>query len=303
MLASIMGRVEVVKLLLKSGANTKLQDFQGLTALVWAEMQEKGNCADIIRAHAAKLRRLEKPVIRLVERESTDEFGYSPLHWAARNGNELTCKNRLLKGANVDVIDKHGYTPLMIAGMYERVEIVKLLLRFGANTKVKDKHGGTALSWAELQAKGKPYLLGNCADVIRAYEANDPKKGTKIEEADEDGWTALHFAARNGNESTWRARLEKGTNVNIQDNNGYTPLMIAATFGRVEIVKLLLEYNAQTEIKDKHNNTVLDYARQSCVDIIKAHEAKGKDQKREYLNSQKFECPEPFVQAHKSFYL
>merc|ERR1712098_1009181 len=90
--------------------------------------------------------------------------------------------------------------------------------------------------------------------------------------------TALHFAASAGSESSCRVLLHNGADVNSQTSLRETPLMMAVAklrgIGHVEVVKLLLQSGADTKITDVFGRTALQLARESCADIISAHEAK-----------------------------
>ncbi len=55
------------------------------------------------------------------------------------------------------------------------------------------------------------------------------------------GWSALHFAALNGNHATAKRLLEGGADVTLQDNDGETALDLARMEGKGELVALLSE--------------------------------------------------------------
>nr|NP_001137942.2 sosondowah, isoform J [Drosophila melanogaster]ACL83297.2 sosondowah, isoform J [Drosophila melanogaster] len=78
------------------------------------------------------------------------------------------------------------------------------------------------------------------------------------------GYTALHWAAKHGNEDV--VKLIAGTykaDVNARTNGGYTPLHLATQFGRDNIFELLWNvYKANRDIMDWSGNKPLDYSRQ-----------------------------------------
>jgi hypothetical protein len=74
-------------------------------------------------------------------------------------------------------------------------------------------------------------------DVVNALL----KKGAKVDEKDNDDWTALMWGAYSGSVDVVNALLGKGANVNVKNNGGWTPLMFGARSGKVEVVKALLE--------------------------------------------------------------
>ncbi|KAH7000722.1 ankyrin repeat-containing domain protein [Ilyonectria destructans] len=59
--------------------------------------------------------------------EAKDEYGRTPLSWAAEDGHEDIVKLLFEKGADVEAKDKHGGTPLSRAAAKGDEAIVKLL--------------------------------------------------------------------------------------------------------------------------------------------------------------------------------
>ena len=124
---------------------------------------------------------------------------------------------------------------------------------------------------------GTPLMLAAKFDVGEAVDKLI-ERGADMDAIDHDGWTALHFAATLGNQSSCEILLRKGANPNVQNKYGYTPLMTTGKYGQYEIFKLLLESSADTKISNKIGKTVLDYADPNCSELIRnrAHEAKVK---------------------------
>ncbi|GAQ78214.1 hypothetical protein KFL_000090600 [Klebsormidium nitens] len=76
--------------------------------------------------------------------QDDDQGGYTPLHYAARNGHQDICRLLLERGAVVDARTPAGRaTPLHRAAYGGHVDIVKLLLRHGADPRAKDADGQT----------------------------------------------------------------------------------------------------------------------------------------------------------------
>ena len=69
------------------------------------------------------------------------------------------------------------------------------------------------------------------------------------------------FAASIGNKKAVELLLEKGAIVNEKNNNGYTALIYAARSCNKEVVELLLNNYADIGIKNKYGYTVVDIAK------------------------------------------
>ncbi|OAA48655.1 Ankyrin repeat-containing domain protein [Metarhizium rileyi] len=122
-----------------------------------------------------------------------DKFGRTALHWAARTGDER-CVSEIIDfpGTKCDIRDKDGRTPLHEAAIMGHISIIKMLL---GNATVRellelgDHHQRTALHWA---ADNNDWLA--MQELLVAGGADASKE-------DENGETALHRAARHGDEA------------------------------------------------------------------------------------------------------
>ena len=81
---------------------------------------------------------------------ATDEVGNSPLHFAAKIGDQRIVRLLLKKGADINKANITGTTSLMIASKYNNSTTVKLLLEKGADPTLKNKTGLTALNFADM---------------------------------------------------------------------------------------------------------------------------------------------------------
>ena len=78
-----------------------------------------------------------------------NKTGWTPLHYAASNGQVSVIKLLLENYAYIDAESPNGTTPLMMASMYGSPEAVKLLLDEGADPSLKNQQGMTALNFAD----------------------------------------------------------------------------------------------------------------------------------------------------------
>ena len=122
---------------------------------------------------------------------ATEDYGMTPLHWAARVG-AMECAELLVeKGAAVNALNKSQRTPLQLAAEKDRSDMVRCLAKHGADLNTQDKKGRTPLHRAMYE--------GRVAAAVALLEAGaDPmvlnKRGKNaFEIARKD---AKHFRAR-----------------------------------------------------------------------------------------------------------
>ncbi|CAG4989486.1 unnamed protein product [Colias eurytheme] len=85
------------------------------------------------------------------------------------------------------------------------------------------------------------------------------KNPDSINERDEDGLTALHWAADRDATTALEAALKGGCDVNAIDNSGQTALHYAASCGHVNATKMLIDAGAKL-LKDDEDCSPLDLA-------------------------------------------
>lgn len=120
--ASWYGRAAVVSCLLEAGSTIEASDRNGRRAL--HEAAERGHAAvlEILLRHGADF-------------TAKDRFGLTPLHRAALADTPVVASTLLVRGADPSVIDNDGDTPLHIAVGMGRVETVRLFLESGVEVK------------------------------------------------------------------------------------------------------------------------------------------------------------------------
>lgn len=158
--------------------------------------------------------------------------------------------------------------------------ITSLLQRgFDPNTVEPDRgDSGLILALREKSMKVFPVLLnargidlnlrannGDTALMIAAYSANKPAveallaKGANV---NQDGWTALHYAAAIGDNDIVKMLLAKSAVLDAPSPNKTTPVMMAARGGHIYTVKALLDAGADASLKNDVGMTAVDFAQQ-----------------------------------------
>lgn len=113
-----------------------------------------------------------------------------------------------------------GYTPIHYACCRGHIDIVKILLNYDES-------------------------LINCTN--------------------EEMETPLHCAVYNSHIEISQFLLQFPLNINAQNNDGETALFYAARKGNIILIKLLLSHGADKEIKDKYNEKAVDHAKNAIV--------------------------------------
>ena len=90
-----------------------------------------------------------------------DNWGATPLHFAARNGHKDVAELLVVKGAAMNAKDDDGRTPLHMVADIGHNGIAELLIAKGADVNAKDKKDFTPLDGA----KNKP----ETADLLRKH--------------------------------------------------------------------------------------------------------------------------------------
>lgn len=100
--------------------------------------------------------------------------------------------------------------------------------------------------------------------------------GGNVNSTNEDGVSALSYAADRGHIEIVEILLTHGANVNARSNIGSTPLMNAAFMGHLKIVRLLIEHGADIKAQSEEGTTALmNAAANGHIDIVKILLAKG----------------------------
>jgi N-sulfoglucosamine sulfohydrolase len=95
--------------------------------------------------------------------------------------------------------------------------------------------------------------------------------GIDVNIKDEDGRTALMYAAYNGHASLMEKLIAKGAQVNLRDNYGRTALMLASSGPFASAVKLLLENGADPNITDteEHFSALMYAAAEGQAEVVR----------------------------------
>jgi len=154
------GHNGVVGAIIGHGVDVEIEDSSGRSALMISVLKGHGNItsqllmagaavdifvASLMGDQSALQRLLQEQSSRLEERSARD---WTPVHFAARGGQEAALKWLLDRGANMSARDVDGRTPLWAAAYEARSrEVVRLLLESGIDVNAKDNKGLDILAY------------------------------------------------------------------------------------------------------------------------------------------------------------
>ena len=255
--AAMRGDIESVRSLLGRGADVNAVQGDGSTALHWAAYLEDLDMARLLLEAGANVG---------VETRLGD---LTPMLMASKNGNSEMLGLLIEAGSDANGPDANGTTPLMYSAASGKTDAVELLLAEGAGVNAADTTTGqTAMMFAA--ARGR-------ADVVRILGAAgaDPNRLTKLSEVipwrdrfrDDDGnamvredreerfsggFSALHFAAREGHLDVVRELVAAGADVNlVATSDGASPLNAAIINASLDVAAFILEQDADPNLANK----------------------------------------------------
>ena len=260
-LAAASGQLDVLRSLIKNGADINASTADNCTPLMIAIEKGNINVATFLIEHGANV-------------DLKDDRGDTALHYAISryilhncNDSLKVCSCLIKHGADVNGCNNNKgpnnrRTPLMIASRYGRVDVMTLLIKHGADVNIQDKEGETALHYAV--DRHTPLMLGSRygqVDVMTLLI----KHGADVNLQDKNGETALHHAVDYAVDidsdvscEALRCLIENRANVDAVSNNGCTSLMKAIP--EASVVTFLTEHGANIDLQDKNGDTALHYA-------------------------------------------
>ncbi|KAK8278489.1 hypothetical protein V6Z12_D09G045800 [Gossypium hirsutum] len=126
MVAALKGHVEAFRLLVYAGADVKLLNKSGETAITLSELNQNRDL-------------FEKVMLELaLEKGNRNSGGFYALHCAARYGDLDAVTLLTRRGYDVNVPDGDGYTPLMLAAREGHGPMCELLISHGADCDFKN---------------------------------------------------------------------------------------------------------------------------------------------------------------------
>lgn len=284
------GKTEIVRELLKHGANVNKRLDSGYTALLYAASKHSPETVAMLLAHGADL-------------QVQTRDGTTPLLFAVQAGQVQNVRLLLAQGESVHEADHSLHTPLSLALDTHREELIRLLLAQGADERdLKAARGAATSQTVQFTTSGPgrsfitfngpgPLVLSGPRPMPQALPAPLPplvqaaKYGSPAllqflwERTDAGakrayGWSLVCNAAQSGQPDVVRFLLDRGLPVNLPPERAadrspahfrpgedtsrvYTPLHYAAALLSPEIARLLIAHGAQVDAEDAFGTTPL----------------------------------------------
>ena len=258
---------DLLRQLLKQGADPNSPQPDGATALHWAVHWDDHAAVDmLVRAGA-------KPDV-------VNDLGVFPLSLACANGSSAMVKRLIAAGASIRSALPSGESPLMTCARTGASDGIRLLGSRGADVDARESHRGqTALMWA---AGGKH------PGAVKALI----ELGADVNARSTGGFTPLMFAAREGDQESARLLIAAGASLEDMTPSGESPLLLAAASvagltardyrhvpepsGHEAVALLLVARSANVNQADTLGMTPLHHAVETGKrDLLKALVARG----------------------------
>lgn len=238
--ASQNGHVNVIRVLLKHGADPEIEDKDGDRAIHHAAFGNEPEVIDLLASVAGKC----DLNARNKRRQTAMHIGVNKVH--------LNVVRVLVKfHAHVSLQDMDADTPIHDAITKKNDAIIKLLLDANADLSICNNNGFNPIQHAALRGNTSAIKL-----IIEKLKEQD--KSWLIDEKKEDGFSPIHLACLNNHCEVVRALVHQGKcNINIQNLSQQTALHLAIDRQHFEVIKLLLDAKCEVNVQNKEGDNPL----------------------------------------------
>ncbi|MSO19746.1 MAG: ankyrin repeat domain-containing protein [Acidobacteria bacterium] len=274
--------IAAVRALIAQKVDVNEPQADGATALAWAAHEDDVEMAGLLIAAGA-------------DANIANDYGVTPLELACAKGSAAMVAKLLSGKADPNKAQWNGATPLMSCARSGSAEAVEALLKAKANPSAKEsRRGQTALMWAAAQkhsavvkalvkagseVNAKSQLPADMKPILYltyGVYRRDPTTVDRFEAGDahldptssRGGYTALMFAAQQGDLDSARALVEGGANVNDVSTEYGSALVVAAASGHEPLALYLVEKGADPNVADGWGLNALHYSLRAGIIAI-----------------------------------
>jgi ankyrin repeat protein len=229
-----------------------------------------------------------------------NDLGVTPLFLASSQDDPSVARALLEAGANPNLAHVRGVAPLMEAARSGHAQIIAALLARGADIDAHEAtHDQTALMWAAANRRPAAVraLLAGGADLTQRSRIRERKIFVKTSRGGsydpgayekhvangdivfvkDGGYTALLFAAQQGDVESMSLLLDAGADVNDTAPIGMSALVVAAYSDQTAAGRLLLERGAAPNAADAGYSALHAAILRGNVGLVDALIAHGAD--------------------------
>ena len=221
------------------------------------------------------------------------------IHDAAANGDLDVVKKIVEQDPRlVNQDDKYEWRPIFHAGLRCHYDVVKYLIDCGADLAAHDGYAihyagevpdnkevvSLLIAYGGLDAHAKPSSETARQFIYAVFLANVQRVNAMlrdnaklVHERYARGDTALHHAARNGDQEIVEQLVDSGADVNVRSDHAHFPLYCAAGHGHVETTRYLVEHDADLQARLADGKTLVEWLKQyashdsrlkACLDVL-----------------------------------
>ncbi|XP_042731264.1 ankyrin repeat and death domain-containing protein 1B isoform X1 [Lagopus leucura] len=243
-LAAWTGNLDIMRKLVKAGADQKAKNEEEMNALHFAA---QNNSVKIIDYFLQDL--------HLTDLNKPDGNGRKPFLLAAERGHADMINNLIALNLFTTEKDKEGNTALHLAAKNGHSEAVVILLKHWDEVNDFNQNNSNALQAAIQNGHQSlvTFLIDKNIDLVpKPEQKNSP----------------LHLAVISNHLLIVKKLLEANHDINFLNHRHETPLHLAADVGNVEMVEVLLKAGCDLKIMDRHGRTALAVASRSNYALI-----------------------------------
>ncbi len=244
MFAAKEGHLEIAKYLLELTADIKLKELSGKTALQLAIDENRSKVVELFATQP---------------KSSKKKIDLEALVFAIEKRNFQLAKSMLASTTKLNLKNRYGVTALIKAVSLDQFEIVELLVKAGADVNFT-LDGEVALYYVTsvnmlnllLKAGANPNALdrNNASPLVRILQGKCKQKNSLVEIV--------------------KILLETGADPNLQDRLGFSTLMMAIISKREDIIPMLIQSGSNLEITTTEGETALAVAiNKRAINIIR----------------------------------
>jgi ankyrin repeat protein len=260
-IAARNGHVEVLKILLRGGADVNCRGPYGQRALHVAGANGHAEATRVLVEEAG------------IDLNSRDDNNFTPLYQASLWGNFRSVEVLVTRGADTSLgtsigQDFSGWTPLIVSSEEGYLQCLRILLDAKADPNLAGPHG-TPLYYAVMEEH-----IDLC-EVLLNYGADpnhsklDPPILIQIFNDVTDAGVRLKLL---------QLFHENGAHIDGIDSSGMSALLHAALLGDVPSVEYLLDHGADPKVADTEGRTAFDRAvDRDYVEVVRLLLDKGGD--------------------------